>query len=119
MTNLSNLASRVEDASRPDRELDRAIQLAIRKPVPSDRWTGRDEIPPQKPRHFTTSLDAALTLVPEGVQADSVVREAVSAVAKRFDLHISFWPKDESYRQWLACYAVAASLRARSEMEKE
>lgn len=62
----ADLALRVEEATGPDRELDRLIQLAIRKPVPSDAWTGRDAIPPQKPRHFTASLDAAMTLVPEG-----------------------------------------------------
>ena len=59
---LMRLAERCEAAMGPDRELDALIQMAVRKREPllqADRL-------PMKPRHFTASLDAAMTLVPEG-----------------------------------------------------
>ncbi len=67
---LLALAERCEQVSGPDRELDRQVALAtgwaIMK-VQGDDWlmppTGR---PVGDPRRYTASLDAALTLVPEG-----------------------------------------------------
>lgn len=74
---LLELAERCEAAAGPDRELDQDIALALGwSPIPNPtkagglvgRWTQPDgtmsgmEGPPQ----WTASLDAALSLVPEG-----------------------------------------------------
>lgn len=81
MTNLNTLASRVEDVSGPDRELDAEIGLCLGLKVervtigPDHRreeivTTGRkagDHAPTSRPiSRYTASLDAALTLVPGG-----------------------------------------------------
>lgn len=52
MTDLNSLADRIEKASGPDREIDRAIQIAV----------GRAGWPMVKPEPYTASLDAAMTL---------------------------------------------------------
>ena len=82
---LRLLADRVEAATGPDRELDCVIAVAALGffEVPP-RWEGAPigygyidadgaEVRPgqggdQLVRHFTTSLDAAMTLVPEGAE---------------------------------------------------
>lgn len=52
MVDLTDLIARVESASGPDRELDEAIRTALGYPP--------------KPWNCTGSIDAALTLLPEG-----------------------------------------------------
>ena len=59
MGELLKLAERVEAATGPDRELDREIaHVLLSWPL---RW-----IPGNRSWQFTASLDAAMTLVPEG-----------------------------------------------------
>lgn len=53
---LSQLIERLEGAAGPSRELDRAIYDAV-------EWLQRPE---DEPPAYTASVDAALTLVPEG-----------------------------------------------------
>lgn len=60
VSDLSDLISRLERASGPDRELDGAIAEAIGLSVPHD--------PAGWPPRYTSSLDAAVTLVPDGCQ---------------------------------------------------
>jgi hypothetical protein len=72
---LLALADRCEKASGPDRDLDAAIMGLFTNSVESDDgewWYGpHDEMPGKVPA-FTASLDAALSLVPEGwVTADA------------------------------------------------
>jgi len=56
---LIELAERCEAAVGPDRAIDLAISSALN--------TGRSTDPRNPgPRHYTSSLDAAMTLVPEG-----------------------------------------------------
>ncbi len=77
MNPLTEIISKLEKATGPDRELDGQIALAIgwtfvalaeqreRKAwwrEPGAEWFSRREKPP----HFTGSIDSALTLVPEG-----------------------------------------------------
>ena len=60
MTNratLESLLARVLEGTGPDRELDRAIAMALTPKARRGMYVRR---------HYTTSLDAALTLVPEG-----------------------------------------------------
>jgi hypothetical protein len=58
MNTLLKLAQRCEDATGPDRDLDIAILLAV-------MGDGKETISAEKP-YYTRSLDAAMTLVPEG-----------------------------------------------------
>lgn len=68
---IPSLIERLEKASGPDRDLDGAIAVAV------GPWTERHGLPGpwvskgpnhaiNEAPHFTASLDAALTLVPEG-----------------------------------------------------
>lgn len=77
MTDLIALAERVEKAEGPDRGLDAEIELAIGNWTPEhlEAWSRYEECgeacnPPMHvpvpPQWFTASLDAAMTLVPEG-----------------------------------------------------
>lgn len=71
---MNDLIERIEAASGPDRDIDLAIDLGARPDqwaqvchddpdsVPT-QWCDDDELP-----RYTASLDAALTLVPEGVK---------------------------------------------------
>lgn len=71
---LLALAERVEALSGPDREVDSAIVLALFPvtrvpnlgPNGKDAWYDHDLIFAEKSWNFTASLDAAMTLVPEG-----------------------------------------------------
>lgn len=56
MTNLIELAARVEGLSGPDREVDLKIM----------RWAMNIGGPAENALHYTASLDAAMSLVPEG-----------------------------------------------------
>lgn len=66
MANLSELIERLEKAAGPDHELDCDIYHLWRKTAPAPLgggiWTTDMEYAPA----YTSSLDAALTLVPEG-----------------------------------------------------
>jgi hypothetical protein len=83
MTDILRLAERCEQATGPDRELDQAIELTLPGVLPhpdmgrfkADDWayvisgTGHPDYEPGQgyasPR-YTASLDAAMTLVPDG-----------------------------------------------------
>jgi hypothetical protein len=96
----TELAERCENATGPDRRLDNDIRLA------TNNGCAFGDDPP-----YTASLDAAMTLVPEGCQA-TIVRRKDGHGAAYFD------------REWLAgsCDSAAtpalalcaAALRARS-----
>lgn len=64
MTQMDELIARVEAATRPDRELDAAIWYAcVEKPQPGDK---RDNDMIGRWPSYTASIDAAMTLAPEG-----------------------------------------------------
>lgn len=84
---MSDLIARLEAAEEGSRELDAEIELSRRKflgiivgagwaanyvldkgPVLGWIWDGKNLTSQLKAPHYTTSIDAALTLVPEGVQ---------------------------------------------------
>lgn len=67
---MSDLITRLEAAEGPDRELDAEIFLQI-DPDATDNGDGTFDSPyfdqsHHHPRKYTASIDAALTLVPEG-----------------------------------------------------
>lgn len=81
---MSDLIERLEKATGPNRELDEAIALAVLSAGGEVRLLGMaDDDPPLKmftypdgskgtALRYTSSLDAALTLVPEGFAADII-----------------------------------------------
>lgn len=62
------LIKAIEAASGPSRELDREVAFAVgwkRSPYSGD-WVAPNGDPRNAPSYFTGSVDAALSLVPEG-----------------------------------------------------
>ncbi|MGB6080286.1 MAG: hypothetical protein WBF99_12580 [Xanthobacteraceae bacterium] len=79
MVDLSDLIARVEAASGGDRELDHAIHYHL-VVVKSDRFTERSWTTQAKAENWNTpryssSIDAALTLLPEGIELDLKLRK--------------------------------------------
>jgi len=101
---LLALADRIEKLTGPDREVDRDILRATSDKVvantvgegspiraselPDDRWY--DAIWAQVPC-FTSSLDAAMTLVPEGT---TIIRFHLVPAVKGYDDTSPFWSVD-------------------------
>lgn len=74
---LLELAERCEAATGPDRELDDDIVAALHRSINFNNLTARkwaeqfwvrDDDDDMEPIRFTASLDAAMTLIPEGAQ---------------------------------------------------
>lgn len=90
---LDGLARRCEEATGPDRELDEAIRDAVFDVRNSGPYywlespTGEIVGADTQPRHYTASLDAAMTLVPEGWLVQELAEQP--------------WPDDET-RPWTA-----------------
>jgi hypothetical protein len=61
-----DLAERCEAATRPDRELDAEIALATGAVKVINGWRYNSANRAREVEHFTASLDAAITLVPDG-----------------------------------------------------
>jgi hypothetical protein len=76
---MSDLLSRLSAATGPSRELDAEFALAngwlhCTHPTGNHYWKSpRSQICPQPPR-YTESIDAVLTLVPEGMYWDAWLR---------------------------------------------
>jgi len=65
---LLALAARCEAASGPDRKLDEEIERATGNFTGFSHYIlGDDDQPDYEPIRYTTSLDAALTLLPDGL----------------------------------------------------
>lgn len=109
MTAPQSLIDRVEAATGPCRHLDYAIFLATRDPNHAYLWDPSDDN-----HRYTSSLDAALTLIEK--HHGGIIREALSSLSSKFNLHICFWPEGENYSEWLARFICAAALRARGVM---
>lgn len=135
---LLDLAKRCEQATGPDRELDALIDCAIRFPHlrparPEDHKEHQRGYPPSKgdiwcptgflmAQSYTRSIDAALTLVPEG---RAIRREYLPAATWPHRVWIykdSFMPLDDGSRRPVlgkteALALCAAALKARAETE--
>lgn len=85
MTELSNLIARLEAGEGPSRELDLQIQVALKRTDPSAFYNEKDDCASWHEvhefgsttaselvggflPHYTSSLDAAVSLVPEGMR---------------------------------------------------
>ena len=143
MTNratLEALLARVLEGTGPDRELDAEIGAAVRA-LPSSavglgvvgwlqRWEGPFMTDPALPGHiltenrinwkappYTASLDAALTLVPEGWHAETGIRKNWSW-ARLFKS--SLLPATDIIRALTPARAlIAACLKARMEAQND
>jgi hypothetical protein len=122
---LEELAARVEALTRPDREVDIAILTSVLgyRDIHGDRtlfdrgndgyWSlDGDEMNPPLPSP-TASIDAAMTLVPEGhTNPGDIVRAALKRLGEKFHLHAMHWPLVTPYPGYLARFVTAAALRA-------
>lgn len=104
---LLGLAKRCETAAEPDRELDKAIALAVGYlKEPNDFIAPLVSVPPIP--EYTASIDTALALVPKGM---------IAAVERRLDrgtahVHFQYYAGQKSSAATPALALCAASLRA-------
>ncbi|BEV44379.1 hypothetical protein [Afipia carboxidovorans] len=133
MTDLSEIISRVEKASGPDRELDEAIALTLNIYVrerrgkdrqywfykvggndyerrSTHRYAGSNGLP-----FYTASLDAVLTLLPEDIELDLKLRKDGTGYACAWTYH----GNRSSNGATLVLAALSAILRARQAMQME
>lgn len=133
MTNLLELAAKVEAAEGPDRELDAEIWLACTPGATRDQWsyihnaTGRechvDETRDASHRlviipAYTSSVDAAMMLVPEGWFWRVGHSTLYAGWAHLNRKHPDFCNREDEHSAQAAAPALAltaASLKARSE----
>ncbi len=126
MNNLKSLAQRCEDAPAPDRVLNTFVHEACGLSFEMEYFTENDPTMSRnlsKVPHYTGSVDAALRLA-TGLEkgcgdGQEFTREALTRLNKRFNLHMSFWPDEENFTEWLARYITAAALRARDSEEEQ
>lgn len=119
MTDILELAKRVEALDGPDREVDRAVRQifghAWDYAADWDRLntsTGIKEINPvAKP--YTASLDAAMTLIEKRQNVTSIMASARRYLAKKYALHCNHWPDSASLQHEYAKAITAAALRAK------
>lgn len=126
MSNLNELAERVERATGPDRELDGDVCLAF-------GWTLQKMKGDQRPYYrrpgvtqyynrteppaYTSSLDAAMQLVPEGCDAhDLLVEAAATAWNDNCDFGVSAGETSALFVKALPRFVTAACLRAHHAM---
>jgi hypothetical protein len=102
---LLELADRCEAATGPDRALDREIARTVLY------WTKREiETEANSILQFTASLDAAMTLVPEGYHPSWLLRKAID------DCLIAVGQSGEECVRRLPAFVSAACLRARAKL---
>ena len=132
MPDLSDLISRVEKASGPDRDLEAEIWLACTPGATRNKWsyvhkaTGRectvDETRDATDRliivpSFTTSIDAVLTLLPKGMEFELTNLYGVAAVGMGLNTGSPCYARREDGNITLAL--LSAILRARQAMQME
>jgi len=132
MSDLSSLIERIEAATGGDRELDAEIWLTCTPGATRDKWsyvhkaTGRectvDETRDATDRliivpSYTTSIDAALTLLPEGLEFEFTNLYGGAAVGMGLNTESPCYARREDGSIPLAL--LAAILRARQAADTE
>ena len=116
---LDELAARCEAATGPDREIDAAIARCFCHDVESDDgefWWGPYDATPERVPDFTASLDAAMTLVPEGCytkQGTYPARSKQRPWAQVYDATMPNFSYNECTSATPALALCAAALRSR------
>lgn len=111
MGDLLELAARVEALEGPDREVDAEICVALGI-EPQAREMLQFAAYDRCVRYFTASLDAAMTLVPEGCWAEGSLS---SPSALEIHAPMTFDPIGKGWATTPALALTAASLRARAQ----
>ena len=107
----SELIERLEKATGPDRELDALIWYAVVERPAAGEKIDRDMV--NRWPTYTASIDAALTLVPEGMRRRTVVMEDGKSGVQLW------WPDEDMPGAWGRAHAsepiatVIAALRAK------
>lgn len=107
---LLELAERCEQSEGPDRKLDALITKHFRLSSNLCSPFGYQGLP------FTSSLDTAMTLLPEG-QTIPVLNSAINACWRETHLHGQ--KADELFHQHFPAFVCAAALRARASQETQ
>ncbi len=114
---MKNLIERLERATGPDRDLDIAIGEAVG--AADHGWPAYHRPFKDWAKHYTASIDAALTLVPEGFRWKLGYSKNVPCVASVVDYRIQMAPNVGSFdAECDSNHAIAlcvAALRAREE----
>jgi hypothetical protein len=126
MTNILELADRVESGEGADRLLDGEIAKALAPErdwhLFTDTWGARcldDTASFDMPPHLTASLDAALALVSEGCWAEgSLGRHDSTRSSIEIHAPMTYDPIGRAEASTPARALTAACLRARAEMVK-
>lgn len=132
MTSLTSLIGRIEAATIPDGELEAEIWLACTQGSTRNKWsythttTGRECTVDETrdkfghlvsvPR-FMESIDATLTLIPEGMEFEFTNLYGVAAVGMGLNTESPCYARREDGNITLAL--LAAILRARQAMQME
>lgn len=123
---LDQLIKRLEDAKEGSRELDREVALVSgwrrmgseHRPHGGWYWRGGPndctgtQVDNEHPPHYTTSLDAALTLVPEGWNYALNSNGAIPVADVYQDVENDRWPSAST----MALALCIAALKARQAM---
>jgi hypothetical protein len=107
MTALLDLAERCEKSEGPSRELDRDIAQAVEGEV-YPAWSIFNSSP------YTASVDAALTLVPEGWHPSVIMRQAMDACIIGLDHREISRTDHAAFVKHLPRYVCSRALRARA-----
>lgn len=109
---LAELIARLEAATEGSRELDLAI-YALCVPESPEKWV-RDRPETYAP-HYTTSIDAALSLVPETANCHGYDRDPKEVVAFVSRNHVKdgHWLKEGCHPTSVPLALCIAALRAR------
>lgn len=110
---LLALAERCEAATGPDRELDRLLIPPELHGTPAPYWSVND-CGDAVPANFTASIDAALTLVPEGWERIQQEQVRMSDGSIRCWASVDSWPASPKRCATPALAICAAALRARA-----
>jgi hypothetical protein len=108
---MKELIERLERATGPDQELDLAIATACQ--IDCLQYVGEECSGVAFPDHYTSSLDAALSLVPEGLSW-AIKSPGFQSLSKRHRVHLETGDDEWLADGWTAPVAVClAALKAR------
>lgn len=121
MTPVEEIAGKLTEATRPDRELDAAIGVVAGlrvvdegHPLGLQCYTARGQSVPL-PR-YTSSLDAAMSLVPEGFHTELAMQDRHS-LRWKWSLRGGFGVRHDARAGTAALALCAAALHARAHLQ--